>query len=629
MQMNPPQASKSLAMEAKELLQRYQQGERDFRGTNLEGVDLSGVDLSGIDLNGADIRGTNFSHATLIGANFCRVQAGLPRRWVMGLKILSFLLLAGVEGLLTLANVSWVGRTFSIGPPSLFAEAWAALVVQITFLVVFLRRGVSVAVAIAVVVAGALAVAVPIAIAITCSVANACPVPPPSDVVNAIRFTSSGNVFGTLWLAFAGAFTGTFAAALGFASTFAFAGTVAFAGDAAGALALAGALVIASVPAIFIGHITGAVISAVAGDSLLVCAYIGWEALKGAPRYALIRSAAITFASWGGTSFRGADLTNASFDQARLQSGDFRKATLIRTSWWQTQQLDRARPGKSFLANPQIRALVQTGQGKGLDLSNQNLRGLNLADAQLEGANFRAADLSESNLRWANLSNTNLSHTQLEKTDFTGACLTGATIEDWGISGETNLQGVRCEYAYMRDVAPGDPDQNQRREPNNHAEIFANGDFEQFIQPMVASAKSQKTSINIIKPEVDAMNGVEGNSSSTVSLSEIHREVSHTIQKLPSETDTDFRQLKYLLSQLQEAIDAELTLDNTEKAEALAQVKKLAKAGQAPQTDKTQQLAKRATGMISGLVSGMTEGARLVTAWEKVGPAILTLFGLL
>jgi len=56
-------------MEAKELLKRYNEKERDFRGANLSWVNLSETDLHGIDLRGADLRGADLSGADLRGAD--------------------------------------------------------------------------------------------------------------------------------------------------------------------------------------------------------------------------------------------------------------------------------------------------------------------------------------------------------------------------------------------------------------------------------------------------------------------------------------------------------------------------------------------------------------------------------
>ena len=69
---------------AKELLERYRAGEREFAKTKLRGVSLRGADLSGVDLTGADfgpgkrfgfwkrrsdLRGVNLKGASLRGVN--------------------------------------------------------------------------------------------------------------------------------------------------------------------------------------------------------------------------------------------------------------------------------------------------------------------------------------------------------------------------------------------------------------------------------------------------------------------------------------------------------------------------------------------------------------------------------
>jgi hypothetical protein len=55
-------------MKAKELIRRYNAGERDFRGANLRNAHLGCADLRGADLMGADLRGANLSWAELNGA---------------------------------------------------------------------------------------------------------------------------------------------------------------------------------------------------------------------------------------------------------------------------------------------------------------------------------------------------------------------------------------------------------------------------------------------------------------------------------------------------------------------------------------------------------------------------------
>ena len=100
----------------------------------------------------------------------------------------------------------------------------------------------------------------------------------------------------------------------------------------------------------------------------------------------------------------------------------------------------------------------------------------------LTDASFIGADLSEANLQDADLSRAKLVQTQLDSTDFTGATLTGAFIEDWNITVNTKLRGVRCDYIYLRLPTKENPDPH--RKPDNRNEIFEDGDFEDFIKPI-------------------------------------------------------------------------------------------------------------------------------------------------
>ena len=213
-------------------------------------------------------------------------------------------------------------------------------------------------------------------------------------------------------------------------------------------------------------------------------AYVAWRVIKGDEKYTLIRSVAVAFAAIGGTSFRDADLTDANFTSAHLKSTDLRRAKLTRTCFYKTELLDRVRPGTSYLQYPQVRQLILTGQGKDKIFDRLNLRGINLNSAFLTDASFIVTDLSEANLQNADLSRVKLIQTQLDGTDFTGATFTGAIIEDWNITSRTNFHGVRCEYVFMRLVEKGDPDENRHRKPDNWKEVFADGEFGEFIQPI-------------------------------------------------------------------------------------------------------------------------------------------------
>lgn len=666
-------------MKAEELLRQYRQGERNFVEVNLRGQSFQGQDLSGVDFSKADIRGANFSDATLIGVNFCRVEAGLQFRWVIISQLLLFLL-AGFAGFLAVYNGAFVASIFST-KPELIPFGWMSLVLETAFFAILLHLGISVAITVVVIVAVALALAIifvgPVAGGVT----------EVFFIAIAVAIVIAGVVAG------AGAVAEASAEAVFFAIAGAFAGAEVFAR-------------------------TEGVYFAIA--SILISAYVGWLAVEGNSKYTMIKSTAIAFAAWKGTSFRGADLTDANFNHAQLKSVDLRKAILTRTSWFNAHNLDCLRPGTSFLGTPQIRTLVETGQGQGADLTDKNLRGINLTNAQLENANFKSADLSEATLVEANLTKAKLIQTKLDQTNLTGAILTGVTIEDWGITRNTNLQGVSCKYVYMRQVNEDDLAPNPRRKPDNYEETFADGEFSDFIKPIVdtldlyhnsnvdphtiaiafkkfvennpdaeiqiasmeakgkgnlllrtktaSTADHSKLSKeyfetlkytktlspeanmllaekereihrlstmfnNFMESAMDKINTVNinagGDISGIINLGEMSGDLNNSIQQLPDPTDTTQPNLKDLLRQLQTAIAAEPELDDTEKAAALAQVKKLAEAGQAPQDSQMKQLATKAAHFLKGIAAGLTEGAKLVTAWDKVGPAIMSVFGLL
>ncbi|MEH1857400.1 MAG: pentapeptide repeat-containing protein [Nostoc sp.] len=405
----------------------------DFSGQNLRGRNFKGQNLAGANFSYADIRGANFTNANLTGANFSHTKAGLQRRWAIFLVLGSWLL-SGLSGFLSALNgysVLLIFDTFSLENRIV---GCTVLIVLIVFFLVTIRQGVAAGL-------GAVAVAFAVAIAIAGAFAVA------------FTVAGAGAVAGAFVVAFAVAGTG--AVAFTVAVVFAVAFTVAGAG--AGAFAGAGA-------------------------GTLLSIYISWRAMKGDEKHSLVRNIAIAFAATGGTSFRGADLTNADFTQATLKSTDLRNTILICSRWHQAKMLDRVRPGSTYLQNSQVCQLLITGQGQDKNFYRENLRGINLQSANLADASFIGADLSKANLQDADLSRAKLKQTQLDTTDLTGATLTGAYIEDWGITNTTKLHGVRCEYVFMRLPTKEDPD--PLRKPDNKQEVFADGDFADFIKPI-------------------------------------------------------------------------------------------------------------------------------------------------
>ena len=207
------------------------------------------------------------------------------------------------------------------------------------------------------------------------------------------------------------------------------------------------------------------------------------RAMVGDPRYSFIRTLAISISSWGGTKFVDSDLTNANFSNANLQQTNLKNANLKRTCWFGAQKLSRANLKQTYLENLRIQSLVVTKDGKEKTFNRLNLSALNLENSNLEKASLIGCNLSESNLRGTNLSHAKLAEAQFYSSDLRNAVLTGAFIENWGISTDTQLTGIECDCIYMRLPTEQDPD--PCRKPDNRNESFRPGDFEDFITPIV------------------------------------------------------------------------------------------------------------------------------------------------
>lgn len=190
------------------------------------------------------------------------------------------------------------------------------------------------------------------------------------------------------------------------------------------------------------------------------------------------------------TSFQGVDLTDSDFTDAKLRWILIANSRLTRVRWMGTEYLPLNLPPRAKRYEWKVKyvmasSLLTTGNGENknfdfLDLSHSNLEGANLCGASLISTNLDGA-----NLRYADLSNAKLKQAQLDGADLTGANLTGACIEDWGITPETNLDDIHCQYVFMRLPLSSNLDENQRRKPDNWDTVFEEGEFSDFIRPMV------------------------------------------------------------------------------------------------------------------------------------------------
>lgn len=119
---------------------------------------------------------------------------------------------------------------------------------------------------------------------------------------------------------------------------------------------------------------------------------------------------------------------------------------------------------------------------------------------------------------------------------------------------------------------------------------------------------------------IDAQNSI-------VTLRDISGQVNNQIQQLPDSTANQ-PSVKDLLTQLKEAIETDAELSDDEKADALTEVAELAKAGQAPQDNAMQKIAKRSLLTLKGTASSLSDASKLVAACKDLLPILMGLFGL-
>ncbi|NEQ66703.1 MAG: pentapeptide repeat-containing protein [Symploca sp. SIO2D2] len=453
----------------------------NYSGKNLRGRNFHDKHLENCNFQDSDIRGASFANANLKGANFNGAKAGLAPYWAIALVIISCI----VAALLASVLEFFVHRTVNIiiftsadtTPETIWDNIWlvgiisvmsvafiyyifksleAALKVTLTLgiaaigltffqgviqagvgiasrnttesvtgtLIRFLgRNGIGVVTSIGI---GVVAVAIAVVITIAEIVGG-------SKARNTIKFMTYFMVIPPgLFLYKSGA----------------------------DARAIIPGIVL-SLPVVFIGN------------------YLVLKVLSGKEEYSLVLNIAVFFASIGGTSFRGADLTDANFTQAVLKSTDFRnsdrKTDLTRTCFADAIELNYAAPGDTILAEPLVRDLLVTRNGQNKIYDGANLRGANLKEASLIKASFKGADISEATLQGAWLEWANLTLTQAVGTDFTSAHMTGACLEAWNIEHTTKLDDVDCRFVYLLE-------NNCERRPSSEEFKFAPGEFTKLFE---------------------------------------------------------------------------------------------------------------------------------------------------
>ncbi|MEH2069508.1 MAG: pentapeptide repeat-containing protein [Nostoc sp.] len=440
---------------------------KNYHNANLQGRSFKDCDLTNQDFSGANIRGAKFDNAILKNANFSRVRAGLQTYWIL-IWFLVTLLLAALAGILSTSVGIFATQLLTSNNRKEFGElsyvpGLLVLFILLYISIITIQKGI---------IAGIKSLSVLIILAI--------PITITLDYFIKNKFAFTPVVIFLLLsvsLLFISALVEILAVNLVNSINIAVAIVIIISIFSAGIIPFL-------IPGLFAAKKEIKVLSVLVSIAIsFFNNYLAWKATGTNKELVWIRRIAIDFAAISGTSFRGADLTDADFTGATLKNTDFRKANLIRTCWLHTQKLNLACVEETYLEEQDIRQLVLTKDGRGKNFDYRNLAGLNLQNANLKDASFIGANLSEANLQQATLSMAKLVQTQLYRTDLTKACLTGAYIQNWGISIETKLLQVECEHVYMRLPTKLDPD--PYRKPDNNEESFQEGDFSDFIAPMI------------------------------------------------------------------------------------------------------------------------------------------------
>lgn len=469
----------------------------NFCGATLRGVNFKGLDLSEADFTDADIRGTDFTDAILDGANFTGAKAGLQRRWmisqfiVLMLSLVIFLIAVAVSSL-SLAGLSslmlYLGGIFAVISYSVpFASEQYSIVpliftlaVNAIVLIIIVRQGFTVkafaTITTLMVTLVTLATAISTVIAVVHIIQYI-----QSRINDANTFTSSDGELFVMIFSFLFGFVVIIAFTLTIASAVAV--IVVFAAATAAVARVTFRFPIGLIEALIV---FACLISDISMSSFLPINLVVWvgtdiakKTLEGNDKFAVISSFSISFATIGGTNFSKANLIRANFTNATLKNTNFQGANLTQVYWKNAQNIDRSRLGNSYLQNPQIRQLVTTLEGQEQNFDRLDFRGINLQEASLRCASFIDTDLSQANLQGADLFEAKLVQTNLDQVNLSSAFLTGAYIEDWGITRKTRLDNVKCEYVYLKLPTEGDRDPN-RMPPSEQGE-FGENDFNIFI----------------------------------------------------------------------------------------------------------------------------------------------------
>ncbi|HEY9897315.1 MAG TPA: hypothetical protein V6D34_18205, partial [Candidatus Sericytochromatia bacterium] len=112
-----------------------------------------------------------------------------------------------------------------------------------------------------------------------------------------------------------------------------------------------------------------------------------------------------------------------------------------------------------------------------------------------------------------------------------------------------------------------------------------------------------------------------------VNLGTISGNVTNAINQLPEAPESDQPNLKDLLTQLQQAIQADADLPDPDKSDLLEQVQALAEVKQTEEPAKREGLTRKAMKMFDATLKNLPDTAKIVEACSKLLPLVLKALG--
>ncbi|MEM9149407.1 MAG: pentapeptide repeat-containing protein [Cyanobacteria bacterium P01_F01_bin.3] len=522
---------------------------RDFSNQNLKGRSFKGQDLAGANFSGARLRGTSFKSAILTGANFDKAITSSSQLSSIGLIVL--LVLTGLN-----IGTTSIISAFILRPENIAHAGWEECLVIYTVMCLFTGglffRGPNAALLSSTLFiflgwVGFLAVE-----SVLLGGAEAALYGDHHTFAEAIGTVGVSAWASMLTNVFAG---GVLIAALrgkfGLSHRQVGQESLAITPDAKrnrwtcnrweGVLLLA--TLLSGLPGVLLLPGVFAKISTVIFSSVkyISAAYTARQILAERSPFSSLRQGALALSVLGATSFRGAQLQNASFVEAVLNGADFDRAIFGHTNFHKAKGLDFARPGKTLLRDRSVRHLLTSHRVQNKSYQQADLQQAYLAYADFSDADLTGADLTGADLTGAWLERTNLSRVRALGTNFQGCHLTGACVEAWNIDVSTRLNGVTCQHVYLCNGGKERRPNSGDFEPGEFAKlfqevlhtvdlIFRNGlDFSAFLttfKQVQAAHEGTPLSIRSIENKGDGMVLVKIDTPETVDKAQIHAELS-------------------------------------------------------------------------------------------------------